>query len=233
MPNTQHMVRTQNGNIDVGQRVDQLFHLVDLDLQQENQEKRIALRRGVAKYLFIRKKYGEGSLDEAFWSAFMDFYKMNRFQYKVDMNQFKALFRPGPVLPSIHNAMRNIVNTNLPPAAQTAELSFASKALHTVNNDLPIYDKKVKSFFRLPPRVGNTLQEHIDSATNCYETLCRFYDNRNRNGLNRLLEEYTRLIGAQRNPEGLQYGNYAFTRDDAMSISDVKKIDFMIWNYWN
>ena len=217
---------------DVNKRVDQLFHLVDLDLQQENQKKRIGLRKGVAQYLFIRKKYREGSLDDEFWSAFMGFYNMNRFRDKVDMNRFRALFRSGSVLPSIHNAMKSIVNSNLPPADQTAELSFASKALHTVNNDLPIYDKRVKAFFCLPPREGNTLQERIDSATTCYETLCRFYDNLKRNGLNRLIDEYVRLIGAHMNPEHLQYRNHPFTRKDAMDISEVKKIDFMIWKYW-
>ena len=220
------------GNDDYNERVNTLLSLVNADLQTERQNKRRFLRRGVAQYLFIRSKYNEGILDEEFWSVFKSFYKMNQYLYIVNMDHFMALLRPGNVLPSIGDAMTDIINTDLPPERQTADLSYASKAFHTVNNNLPIYDSRVKSFFRLPGRDGNNVHERILNAVGCYERLCRIYDNRGANGLDRLLDEYARLMGVQMEPESLQWRDRRFTLNDAMRISAVKKIDFMIWTYW-
>jgi len=215
----------------VNQRVNALLHLVDADLQTENQKKRHKLLNGIAMYLTIRDMYSENRLDDEFWSVFETFYMMIPYERPVNMDHFKALIRSRTVVP-IQDALVDTINTDLPFHERKANLSFVSKALHTIDNDYPIFDRKVKDFFNLPWHSGRDVFERIEKAVERYDRLRQFYHNRNRNGLDRLLEEYTRLLGAHMTPDDLQFHDRQFTRNDAMRISDVKKIDFMIWKYW-
>ena len=87
-------------------------------------------------------------------------------------------------------------------------LSFASKVLHTIDNDLPICDRMVKEFFEYSAPRGS-LEEKILCACRIYDELTAMYKARRENGLLRLADVFS--------------ARYA---DD---FSDVKKIDFMIW----
>ena len=103
-------------------------------------------------------------------------------------------------------AIRRLMRQDRPQV----HLSFASKVLHTIDNDLPICDRMVKEFFEYSAPRGS-LEEKILCACRIYDELTAMYKARRENGLLRLADVFS--------------ARYA---DD---FSDVKKIDFMIWGF--
>jgi len=95
------------------------------------------------------------------------------------------------------------------------QFSFATKLLHTANNNLPIYDNQVKKTLGLPDTYNalDSRYKKTRALLACYENLKMIY--------RQLLEKapLKKLIEDIRN-------KFGWTTDQ---ISDVKILDFILW----
>lgn len=93
---------------------------------------------------------------------------------------------------------------------------FASKLLHTLNNNEPIYDSRVRNFLETGDPNGGNLEKRKKSAIKIYkERIKSFYCAGNHSALKELMLHTFNE-------------NYAPV-DSHYIISDTKKIDFIIW----
>lgn len=95
----------------------------------------------------------------------------------------------------------------------TVQFSFATKLLHTINNDLPVYDSYVAHIIDIKPSGTGKVQK-ISSCLKCYADLKDLYANL------RVNDEMKALIS-----------KFKETFPEIADISDVKCIDFMLWAY--
>ena len=95
---------------------------------------------------------------------------------------------------------------------RSLQFSFASKLVHMVNPDLPLYDSRVEDFYFLPPTSAN---EKLEAKMESY----RF-----------LVEEYKRVL-----EDGILSSSIQKFRDkldpDSACYSDVRIIDTLIWKF--
>jgi hypothetical protein len=94
------------------------------------------------------------------------------------------------------------------------EASFASKLLHTINPELPIWDKYVLDYFKLKaPSRNMGEKERIKKANDVYEELkTKYKELQNKEEGKMMIEKFD--------------GCYPEYKKD---ISPIKKIDFIIW----
>ena len=95
---------------------------------------------------------------------------------------------------------------------RSLQFSFASKLVHMVNPDLPLYDSKVEDFYFLPP---TSASEKLEAKMESY----RF-----------LVEEYNRVLA-----DGILSSSIQKFRDKfdpaSACYSDIKVIDTLIWKF--
>lgn len=162
------------------------------------------IQPGVESYLKIQDMYAKKRIDAEFKQLFRSFYRVRG---RINQDKLWDLLKQRRVV-SIVDAMNRISNK------KTVQLSFASKALHTISPDLPIYDRTVRVFFRLPNPYPRELKKRLAFQEKVYNDLKSIYAERKDNGLVRLACAFDTLFP--------QY---------KAQISEVKKIDFMIWGY--
>jgi len=170
-----------------------------------------ALKEGLKKYQYIMQAVQDTDVrtDAEFQKIFRDFYQMRRFysddfarQYFILMQQLKDA---GPDM-TFRMALERVKHIQ-----GTYEMSFSSKLAHTINPLLPIWDNVVtKSHFGIrAPYAGAKDKE---------KACCRKY-----------AEFEDAFYDYMATDEGMQI-IHAF--DEAFpdsGISDVKKIDFVLW----
>lgn len=164
------------------------------------------IQSGVNEYLLIQKRYDEQKIDDVFQKTFVHFYRVRG---KMNRNGLWTLLRNRQCV-SISNAMDFIKH----PKKPKVHLSFASKALHTINSKLPIYDRTVRVFFRLPLPTEKGYRKRRNHQEDVYNELKTIYDDRENNGLIDLAKAFDMIFPQHKN-----------------QIPVVKKIDFMIWGY--
>lgn len=210
-------------------------------IQNDTGEKRQALYEGIAKYLTIKRRYDNNEIlrqrgvgKPEFQTAFNALYSLqgqvNRqnlwklIAKRVVREPLEQAFYDAVISISINKQQRN------GRSSPTVQLSFATKAFHTVRNELPIYDDIVgEQFFGLAVK-GTSYEERLASAVDCYMTLCGYYEERYKNGLQKLVAVYDKLV---KQSDVIQYEDHVFSQSEALTlVSDVKKIDFVIWSFW-
>ena len=110
-------------------------------------------------------------------------------------------------------------------AVDMYEFSFATKLLHTVNNQSPIYDSKIFKYLKKEERVdfwdiqvvkkdryGNEITKIEKIKNNC----------------NRLNDWYRSFLPSSRGRSWIDWFNSNFP--SYVHISDIKKIDFIIFS---
>lgn len=91
------------------------------------------------------------------------------------------------------------------------ELSFASKLIHTINNDQPIYDSRVAKIFNIKFNYGiKDINERINDRLTAY---------------NLLKKEFNEVLADQEVKEIVK----RFKGRLKVNIGDVKMLDFMLW----
>ena len=169
------------------------------------------IQTGVQQYLEIQRQYDSmNPLGEDFLDCFSDFYVLTPQMTNVNRANLLKLIN-SRTLVSIEEAIRSLIVPNDP----AVNFSFATKALHTIDTSRPIYDLHVGHFFRLEQeRNIENFEERIQQRVGLYNSLCAFFMDRNGNGLIRLAAAFDTIYPS--------IGN---------QISEVKKIDFMIWGF--
>lgn len=168
-----------------------------------------ALKAGLEKYQYIMGRFRkvDVSEDTEFQSVYRDFYQMRRFYSDEFARKY---FRLMEQLKGMDGVTFKMAFERVKHIQCTYETSFSSKMAHTFNPQTPIWDKIVTTDhfgFRSP--TGQKDREQ--------KTVRRF-------------EEYSwKFRGYMKSKEGQMFiGMFDKAFPDS-GISDVKKIDFILW----
>jgi hypothetical protein len=200
--------------------------MIDKDFINQNIEKfsrveRIelwnSLRESVPVYLFLRDRHlqGDVSSNHVFQFVFRSFYRLDNAGLSPEQKTkyFELLSKSQTELKTILLALYDLETLK---EQNSIQLSFATKLIHTINNDQPIYDKYVSSFTGIKYYTRKDIDYKLAKAQEKYEELCTVYKE-----MFLPNETVLALVSDFRDEFGVE--------EDI--ISNVKVIDFLIWAY--
>lgn len=177
----------------------------------------------VNKYFFIKNTFENGKIkdNDYLQNEYKYFYGMNRaFLGEKFFKKYFGLLEERKVdLKEILNETYKCKNLN---GQNKLQFAFATKLLHTINNDKPIYDKHIGEIFGnfgiQLNGFGLKLSERIKNRSNYYQKL--------ENEFEKLLDNETvkELIKDCRKEFKCEKYDWS-----DKSISDLKVLDFMLW----
>lgn len=180
--------------------------------------------KGVAKYLEIMELAANGvsPTDPEFQKLFDGFYRIRRDsawreEYYRLFDEYLTAYRKTGVCPTFGDVLEELYKRT-----GQVEPSFASKLLHTLNPDKPIWDKNVLAVLEAKGEISGKYSYSLPDAVKI-EKAKEIY---------RGLEDfYARYLPT---PEAKQI-IAAFDAEfpSAKDISDVKKVDFNLWSSYN
>ena len=186
-------------------------------IERVNDRNIIQMRKlcvGIAKYMILSDMFENKKINDGFMNLFLDFYVMKFHKDKLNRDEMQTLLQEGNANNTPEDVMARIRTDN------TNMFSYATKVLHTIDTSRPIYDSRVAVFFDLGNRKDNLT----------YKILRDRYTN-NAESLGALATSYEEIIGSDICRNMISYGNDDFTPEQALKISEVKKIDFVIWAF--
>lgn len=179
----------------------------NIDVNKFFQE-RLASSMGIDKYQFIMKQAKETnvSIDDDFQRIFNGFYKVRRNEEwrKIYYEHFENVKDGIPTFATIL--------THLYKHTGNVEPSFSSKMLATIFPDKPIWDRYVLQNLNLE-LIGSTKEERLANAITLYSDIENWYANfLHTNKAKECIEAFDRIM------------------PDYKHISNIKKIDFILWS---
>lgn len=166
---------------------------------------------GIGRYREIMERYRSCNVatDKEFQRLYTGFYRVRRnadwlAYYFIIMNGMKGIRIP--TIRAIMSAFANFRERRI-------ELSFASKMLHTIRPEMPIWDSVVCANLGMDkvPLAGS-----FDERT---EAACRLYDS--------LCEKMNALLADER--VGAEIAKFDAILPKFASLTPMKKLDFLLW----
>lgn len=173
-------------------------------------------------YFLIKGNFLKNVLDDEFRRCFCGFYIMNGPMGLNDV-QKNEFFR---LLSAKENDLEKILRTlyAIPSYGQSHKLflSFGTKLLHTLNNDLPIYDRNIANILKLKSQTAGTLEAKIKNRADIYNEL--------KNNFILLLKDY-RIVDFLKNIRKEIYEECAKNNFEWKNslVSDTKLLDSSLW----
>ena len=177
----------------------------------------LTLAKALCDYSFIMANR-HNPTNVSFQKVFYDFYLRSRWAIMTPDNR-KAYF----------GVMREYMNSNetisiedvlirlkVELGISSYEFSIASKMIHTINDDQPIFDAKIKKFFK---DINNPLISDSQQAGNKLALISRDYECMDK--------WYQSFIASKNGDYWIDWFDGRFP--EHKQISNVKKIDFIIW----
>lgn len=185
-----------------------------------NQFKERAL--DVEKYIKIKDKYDKGcntEKDKDFQKLYKSFYRMRMAGLTDEYfdKYFKILNnRAYNKKSDLFDFLIEMDGIKTRRGRNSLQFSFATKLLHSANNDLPIFDQYVGNFFRInvPNDLGQDISSRARNRQDIYNELCLDFDEF-------LLQKKTR--------DFLEKVRSKISIPKIETISDAKFLDFVIW----
>ena len=181
----------------------------------------IGCKREVRPYVWLTRNLRDRSVsaDEAYQREYSSYWGLNgaglgkefRDAYFCHLEELKRDSKPG--VESVEAVARRLWKVPVNRSGRRSlQFSFASKLVHMVNPNLPLYDSRVEDFYFLPP---TSASEKLEAKMESY----RF-----------LVEEYDRVL-----TDGILSSSIQKFRDkfhpDSACYSDIKIIDTLIWKF--
>lgn len=173
----------------------------------------------VLPYIELSNSFRQGDYNtNAFQRQYRDFYQLNAARLSDDFCSayFNLLNRANREISveEIINALY-FIQSNA-KGIHAVHFSFATKLIHTLDNNLPIYDRMVATFYFLPDIKQNwTKEKKIEVYLNSYKFL---------------KSEYERVIDNNLLEISIDKFRKKFDVDDKQ-YSNCKVIDTLIWRY--
>jgi hypothetical protein len=165
-------------------------------------------------YLFLKNEHAKGNIlnNFVFQFVFRSYYRLDSAGLSdgIKKHYFELLADKQTKLESILSALYKIPTLK---GKNTIQFSFATKLLHTIDNDLPIFDSEVGKIFNLKVN-GTDRNTKVTSCIKIYDSLKIFY---------------TELRGKEKIKAIISKFRQKFNVD-AGKISDTKILDFIIWS---
>lgn len=183
----------------------------------------MSLNIGLLQYSYIQNHYVKN--DEDFRDVFTDFYLTSQARMRNDENRvpfFELLSKtkPSDSLIDIVEELYKILPIGM------YEFSFATKLLHTVNPRSPIYDSKVLNYLKKDEKVDlwDIYQKKHDSSGKEISKIDKIKHN-----WEELNNWYNAFMKTKTAVDWIKWFDSNFPK--YVSISDIKKIDFIIFTF--
>ncbi len=135
--------------------------------------KRTLKRKDLSRYLDLKMEFEKGNVkSKKFQKEYKLFYRMkiSGFEEKFYKQYFDLLSKK---VSDPEKVLRGLSEVKV-RGKRRVHLAFATKLIHTINPDLPLYSSMISEIFNLP--IGNgTLEERIKKANRAYEKLIDYY----------------------------------------------------------
>lgn len=196
---------------------------------------KLTIKNGINTYLYIQNHHEQDSED--FRNVYYDFYLKARSSVfaKKKTNTEKKEKEDNPNWDKYFKLLNDSkgeeplisIVKNIESFTGSYEFSFASKLLHTKNTSVPIYDSKVRDYLKKVEKVklvslDVTVKNEEDKEDKRKKKIDKI--NNNWKELNKWYDEF---FESGRAKEWLDWFDDNFP--EGKSISDVKKIDFIIF----
>ena len=171
------------------------------------------LKKGLDSYLFIKEKFDKGELDDEFKETYLTFYRLNGAGLSEEFKKryFEILSEKATNLKYVLLELYNAVSNERTP--HKVHLSFASKLLHTVDNNNPIFDTNVCNVLGMKMKQIKDPDEKIEDRIRMHKELQKIYSET-------LFDSMVKkTISEFRSKFNLEESR----------ISDVKILDFFLW----
>lgn len=168
----------------------------------------------IAVYSFLKDEYVKGNIQSnlVFQFVFRSYYRLDNagLSNKLKSRFFELLAEKQTNLGTILSELHKIPTLK---GKNTIQFSFATKLLHTIDNNKPILDSKVAILTNIKPK-GSDRDTKIRSCIEIYDSLEKLYAE--------LKEDYKikKVISKFR---------LKFEANDE-KISDTKVLDFIMWS---
>ena len=190
-------------------------------LSNATRKQLMSLEIGLLQYSYIQKYYKTN--DEDFRDVFTDFYlasqgRMRKVENRVPFFELLSKTKPDDSLIDIVSKLYMTLPVGM------YEFSFATKLLHTINTKSPIYDSKVYKYLKYDEKVNlwDIQQKKVDSSGKIMTQIDKICHN-----WNELKNWYDSFTKTARASDWIKWFDTNFPL--YKSISDIKKIDFIIF----
>ena len=195
-----------------------------INLNEISDRQIMEMKIGLLQYDYIQTKFSRHMDNEDFRDVFTNFYLSSQGRMRLPENRkpfFEIMFNCDSNIDLIE--LVNYLYEVLP--IDMYEFSFATKLLHTVNNQSPIYDSKVFKYLKKEEQVDfwdiqGAKKDRYGNEISKIEKI--------KNNWDRLNDWYRIFLPSSRGRSWIDWFDSNFPT--YAHISDVKKIDFIIFS---
>ncbi len=174
------------------------------------------LEKGLNKYVKIKNEYELNGPSNAFRETYCSFYRLNKrsLPKDLDYNSFLKMYFDLLNEYQVKDASFKEIFCRVKELTKRNDISFASKLLHTLNNDYPIWDSVIRNNknFDIKKPSANA---NIDKCVEMYNVYTSAF-------MDYLKTEECKIIISL-------FNEHFKDNNDYLSISDTKKVDFVLW----
>lgn len=193
-----------------------------IDITKVTEKQIMSLEVGLLQYTYIQRNFKKD--DEDFRDVFTDFYltsqaRMRNVENRVPFFELMKKTKPNDSLITIVEKLYKSLPIGM------YEFSFATKLLHTINTNSPIYDSKVYKYLRNDEKVDlwDIHQKKFDSAGKEMTKLEKI--DHNWIELNNWYSSFLKTVTFK---NWIAWFDKSFPK--FASISNIKKVDFIIFS---
>lgn len=191
-----------------------------IDVDKISSRQKLIIEKGLCDYQYIMDNWQKN--DEDFKSVYYDFYLKARWAVMSNPNNSVPYFEKLQSISPDDDLLDILNELKAEMEKKSYELSLGSKLLHTRNTSSPIYDSKVREYLSKEENVN--FWWHVSGSSAPRRT--SEFDKIKHDWLE-LCNWYSMFLKSSR---GLRWVEWFDTNFPAYkSISDVKKIDFIIF----
>lgn len=172
------------------------------------------INKEIGSYLLIQDKFNNNRIDDEFIKTYKWFYKLDNagLGNEIKKKNFELI---GQRSSNIEQILSEIYDMPTLRGYHTIQLSFATKIIHTVDNDKPIFDANVSRLLGLNKVISssNDKEARIKSAKSIYDEL------------------KTKTKDILDSPVGKKLVTYFYNLEipNIKKIPETKAIDFCFW----
>ncbi len=173
-------------------------------------------------YFLIKEKFSRNEIDPEFLASFSAFYVMNG-PMGLNNTQKNEFFR---LLSSRENDLEKVLKSLYEilgyGGTHKLFLSFGTKLLHTIDNNLPIYDRNIAYVLKLENQIAGTWEARIKNRIDIYNELKNNFEMLLANSeINAYLKDMRKEI-----VKATEISNFEWK--DTL-VSDTKLLDSSLW----
>lgn len=191
-----------------------------IDLEKITLRQKMTIAKGLCEYEYIMNNWQNNNLD--FKEVYYEFYLKSRWSVMSKQNNKDKYFdelqdiSPNDDLMGIIDCLKERME------GHSFEFSISSKLLHTRNSAMPIYDSKIRAYLMKEENVPfwwNVTHSSAPRRTSDREKI--------KHDWVELCNWYTKFLSSSEGKKWIEWFDSNFP--SYTSISDVKKVDFIIF----